>query len=335
VPRSQDLATGIGLLVATSAMKGIGAGIYEQVARGMTESLSGLAGTVLTLDTVQDRLRDWALLYVRAALPLCGLIAGAGLAFGLAQGQLNLSWKPLAPDFSRLNPLTGIARLFSGRTVVEQVKSLLKLTAIGLIGYRQVVGLLPQIPALLGQNVATAVTMVLASVLSGLQSIALAMVVLGGLDYGYQYWEFIKSVKMTKEEVKQEHKQQEGNPELKQKQRQRARELAMRRKALQAVPTADVIITNPTHYAIAIRYSAGKDAAPTVVAKGADLLAQRIKVIARQNSVPAVENRPLARTLYSTVDIDEVVPPELYQAVAEVLAFVYSVRKQERRPHSS
>lgn len=301
----------------------------------MVETFSHLDGIELTLDQVGQVTQNWLLLFAKAILPLVGVILVVGLAFGMLQGRFLFAWKPLAPDFNRINPLQGIARMFSLRTVVEQVKAIIKLLAIGYIGYREVALLLPQIPSLMGQHVAVGVAIIAEAVVSALQNIGFALVAVGILDYAYQYWEYLKSVRMTKQEVKQELKQQEGNPEVKQKQRQRAREMAMRRRAIKEVPTADVVITNPTHYAIALRYDPGKDAAPRVIAKGADLMAQRIKVIARQHEVPMVENRPLARRLYDTVPLGKAVPPELFQAVAEVLAFVYNLRRQKRRQQVS
>jgi flagellar biosynthesis protein FlhB len=322
---------GVGLVAAAMLLKSGGPGMYEQMARAMTETFSGLSAAELTLDRLGTVMQDWGLLFVRVLLPVAGAILGVGAAFGLLQGRLSFSTKPITPDIGRLNPGRGLGRIFSGQTVVETVKALLKLTLIGYVGYSQVAAMIPQVPNLLGQSVAMGVTVTVSRAVSALQTIGFGLVALGVLDYGYQYWEFRKSLRMTKQEVKQEHKQQEGNPELKQKQRQRARELARRRKALKEVPRADVVITNPTHYAVAIRYAPGKDSAPTVVAKGADLLALRIKAIAKKHEVPTVENRPLARSLFATVEIGKSIPPELYQAVAEVLAFVYSLRRQKRR----
>ena len=322
---------GLGLLVAALGLRSLGPSIYNNLAQGMTETLSGLAPTELTVDTVGKVFEAWALILLRVAVPISAVILVVGVAVGLMQTQLLFSTKGITPDLSRMNPLQGFARIFSTHTLVDLAKALLKLGLVGYIAYQDIAEAIPQIPGLLGQNVATGVTGIASKAVAGLQSIGFGLLAIGILDYGYQWWEFRKSVRMTKQEVKQEHKEQEGNPELKQKQRQRARELARRRKALKDVPTADVVITNPTHFAVAIKYEAGKDAAPRVIAKGADLLAMRMKVIAKQHEVPTVENRPLARALYATVDLGKSVPPELYQAVAEVLAFVYSLRRERRR----
>jgi len=313
------------------ALKGFGPTIYEALAGAMTETFTGLKPMELTADTAGEMAIHWAHVLIKAGLPVIAVILAVGVAIGLGQSGAAFSFKPLSPDFNKVNPVQGFSRIFSLRTVVELVKSLLKLGVIGYVAYSDIAELIPAMPNLMQANPAAGVAEIAVRAVNGLQRVGVALIVLGVLDYGYQWWEFRKSVMMTKQEVKQEHKQQEGNPEVKQKRRAKARELARRRKALKDVPLADVVVTNPTHFAIAIKYAAGEDAAPRIIAKGSDLLAQRIKVIAKQNAVPMVENRPLARALYATVDVGKTVPPELYQAVAEVLAFVYNLRREERR----
>jgi len=335
VPRSPDLAAGIGLVAAALALGSLGSNVYEQVARGMVETFSHLSGAELTVEQVGALTASWALLFFKAMLPLLGLILVVGLLFGLLQGQFTFSLKPLVPNFSRVNPIQGLQRMFSLHSLVEHVKALIKLVVIGFIGYRQWMAVMPEVPNLMGQSVALGVSRIAGAVVAALRNVGFALLAVGVLDYGYQYWEFRRSLRMTKQEVKQELKQQEGNPEVKARQRQRAREMAMRRRAIKDVPTADVVVTNPTHFAVALKYEAGKDAAPRVIAKGADLMAQQIKAIAREHQVPLVENRPLARRLYDTVPIGRPVPPELFQAVAEVLAFVYNLRRQQRRQPSA
>jgi len=318
-------------VAAALALGSLGPNVYEQMARGMVETFSHLGGTELTVEQVGELTANWALLFFKAMLPLLGVILVVGLLFGLLQGQFTFSLKPLAPNFGRINPIQGLQRMFSLHSLVEHVKALIKLSVIGFIGYRQWMSVMPEIPNLMGQSVALGVSRIAEAVVAALRNVGFALLAVGVLDYGYQYWEYRRSLRMTKQEVKQELKQQEGNPEVKARQRQRAREMAMRRRAIKDVPTADVVVTNPTHFAVALRYEAGKDVAPRVIAKGADLMAQQIKAIAREHQVPLVENRPLARRLYDTVPLGRPVPPELFQAVAEVLAFVYNLRRQQRR----
>ncbi|HYG60507.1 MAG TPA: flagellar biosynthesis protein FlhB [Symbiobacteriaceae bacterium] len=332
VPKSIDLVSGFGLVAAAMTMKSIGPGAYEALAGAMTETFRGVGGqTNLTVESMPDLFHTWLSVLAKTFLPLAAAILAVGVSLTLLQTRFLVSTKQITPDFNRMNPVSGFTRLFSLRSVVDLFKALLKLGVVGFIAYSNMSDLLPQAPSLMSQPVALGVSHIAGRAVSVLQSVGFGIIAIGVLDYGYNYWEFQKSVRMTKQEVKQEHKDQEGKPEVKQKQRQRAREMARRRKAIKEVPTADVVITNPTHFAIAIKYDAGKDSAPRVVAKGVDLLAQRIKVLARQHEVPTVENRPLARSLYATVEIGKVVPPELYQAVAEVLAFVYNTRRDQRR----
>jgi flagellar biosynthetic protein FlhB len=332
-PRSTDLMAGLSLVVATMALQNLGPTFYNVMAQGMVEAFSGLQQN-LTPEATQEIFRTWALRYLRTVVLMAAIIAVVGVIAGLLQTRFLVSSKPLAPDFSRINPLSGFKRIFSLRTVVEQAKGLVKLAVVAFVAYKAMSDLFFQIPNLIGQNVAVGTAAVASRAIGGLQSIGYALLAIGVFDYAYQYWEFKKSIRMTKDEVKREHKDQDGSPELKQQQRKRAREMARRRRAIKEVPGADVVITNPTHYAIAVRYDAQKDGTPVVIAKGSDLLAQRIKVVARKHDVPLVENRPLARTLYATVEVGKAIPPELYQAVAEVLAVVYSIRRQERQQNA-
>jgi flagellar biosynthetic protein FlhB len=265
--------------------------------------------------------------FLRIFLPL-GLGA-AVIAFGINFIQVGALFtiEPLRPKFSKLNPLNGLKRLFSSQGLVDLAKSVLKLIIVIYFAYSTIKSRLFLLldtakltPVNIGVIIWTIVFQVALKVCTFLLILAL-------LDYAYQRWHFKTSLRMTKKEVKDEFKQTEGNPIIKSKIRQRQREIAQRR-MMQQVPKADVVITNPTHLAIALRYEPGKMVAPTVVAKGEGYIAQKIKEIAEANGVVLVENKPLAQALYKTVDIGEVVPEKLYQAVAEVLAFVYRLKQK-------
>jgi len=321
---------GIGLVVAALALRGLGPSVYEQLGAAMAGAFGTLA-TAITDETVSDVLLDWLLLVARIVLPFAGILIVVGVTVGLLQTQFLFTTRTLVPNFQALNPIKGLVRIFSLRTLVEVIKGLLKLALVAYIAYRDFIASLPALPTLMEGGVRAGTGFVAESAVSALQSIGIGLLAIGILDYGYQYWEFRRSLRMTKQEVKQEFREQEGSPELRQRQRQRARELALQRRALKDVPLADVVVTNPTHYAVALKYDAAEAPAPKVLAKGADLLAQRIREIAWEHDVPTVENRPLARALYDTVPIGQQIPPELYQAVAEVLAFVYSLRRQRRQ----
>ena len=238
----------------------------------------------------------------------------------------KISTKPMVPKLDRFNPINGFKRIFSSDSVFELIKSILKIVLIIYIAYTSIRDEANNLFILYEIPLTQAVLLVGNVILDTGLKISIAYLALGIGDYIYQKHKFNEDMKMTKQEVKDEYKNTEGNPEIKGRQRQRMREVSQRR-MMQDVPKADVVITNPTHYAVAIRYDAEKSKAPVVLAKGEDFLAQKIKEVAKENHVEIVENKPLARMLYANVDIGQEIPPELYQAVAEVLAMVYNTRQ--------
>ncbi len=253
-----------------------------------------------------------------------------GFVVTLLVSILQVGWKvtlkPLAPKLNRFSPISGFKRIFSKDSVFELVKSILKIALIFYVAYTSVkdevddIFLLYDIP--LNQAIALCGDVIINT---GIR-ISLVYMVVGVADFIYQKYRFNEEMKMTKQEVKDEYKNTEGNPEIKGRQRQRMRE-ASRRRMMQDVPNADVVITNPTHIAVAIKYDADVNRAPVVLAKGEDFLAEKIREAARENGIEIVENKPLARMLYANVDIGSEIPPELYQAVAEILAMVYNNRQ--------
>jgi flagellar biosynthetic protein FlhB len=234
--------------------------------------------------------------------------------------------KPLRPKFSKINPISGFKRIFSKEKLVDLLKSLVKLLLLGYMAYSTIKGEFSVLFALFDMDLISAVGVIGdISINLGLKISAL-YIVIGFADYGYQKWKFAEDMKMTKQEVKDEWKNAEGDPAVKSKQKQRMQE-ASRRRMMQAVPSADVVITNPTHFAVAIKYDVNIFDAPYVVAKGEDFLAARIKERAAEAGVEIVENKPLARMLYYNVDLGSPIPPELYQTVAEILAVIYNARQ--------
>lgn len=261
---------------------------------------------------------------------LCmGPFLAVGFVLAFLANFLQIKWmvttKPLQPKFSKMNPVSGFKRIFSARSLVELLKSVAIILLIGVIVYNNLknkynaIYLLFNVP--LWQGIAMAADMAISV---GFQ-ISCYYLIIAALDWFYQKWKFNEDQKMTKQEVKDEYKNAEGDPQIKGKQKQRMQE-ASRRRMMKDVPKADVVITNPTHFAVAVKYDADTAPAPVVVAKGEDHLAARIKEIAKENKVEVVENKPLARMLYYNVEIGEQVPPELYQTVAEVLAMVYHMQ---------
>jgi flagellar biosynthetic protein FlhB len=329
VARSSELSQ---VLVLLGVLMTLGAAAHtmSRVVTGYFQHVfTHLPGAQLTTNDVlqQGAQAFWTLL--KAVAPLAATALVIGIVANIAQTGPLWAIDSLKPDFNRLNPLTGAQRFVSSRSLVELVKSLYKIGIIGFVAYTTIQSGYPQLMTMTRMEVAQGVALIGDLVNRMALRIAVTMLVLAALDYAYQRWQHEKQLRMTKEEVRQEYKQSEGDPKLKARIRARQREIAKKR-MMAEVPNADVIVTNPTHVAVALRYDPEQMGAPLVVAKGQDLLAQKIKELARENDVPIVENPPLARALYKQVDLGREVPAELYEAVAEVLAFVYQINERRR-----
>ncbi len=255
------------------------------------------------------------------------LAIGFAIAFitDIAQVKWKPTLEPMKPKFSKLNPLKGMKKFFSLNALVELIKSIAKIGLILYVCYNYLKDKWPILLNLYDVTLMQALELIAVIVTDLGIRVALLYMLIAFADFAYQRIKFKNDMKMTKQEVKEEYKQQEGDPQVKNKIRQKMRESSMRR-MMQELPQADVVITNPTHYAVAIKYDPEVADAPLVIAKGENYLAARIKEVARENKIEIVENKPLARMLYANVDIGQAVPPELYQAVAEVLAFVYQLQ---------
>lgn len=258
-------------------------------------------------------------------LPIFLVMLLIAIVVDLAQVKWHPTFKPFKPKGSKFNPINGLKKIISARSLFELIKSIIKVALIGYIAIStlqdksEILLRIYDIPLILAIQYIGNIIIDL-----GIKIGAVYMVI-AAVDYMYQRHKFHEDMKMTKQEVKEEYKNSEGNPETKRKQRSRMMEASQRR-MMQGVPQADVVITNPTHFAVAIKYDAQKSKAPVVIAKGEDYLAQKIKDSAKEHNIQIVENKPLARMLYYNVDIGNEIPPELYQAVAEVLAYVYSLK---------
>lgn len=276
---------------------------------------------------VMSYMQHAAILSLKIVAPF--FVAGVVVAFfvNLLQVKWKVSTKPLKPKFDKFNPINGFKRMFSKDVLFELLKSIVKIILIIVIAYNMVRDRVNEIFLLYNITLNQALAEIGSLVIDVGLRISLVFCIVGVADYIYQRYKFNEEMKMTKQEVKDEMKNTEGDPQIKGRQRQRMQE-ASRRRMMQDVPQADVVITNPTHYAVALKYDANTGTAPVVVAKGADYVAQKIKEIAKDNHVEIVENKPLARMLYANVDIGKEIPAELYQAVAEILASVY--RSQNR-----
>ena len=253
----------------------------------------------------------------------------AVMLLGFLSGFLQIGWlltgKPLKPDFTKLDPIKGLGRMVSKRSLFEALKSLGKIAIVGLIAYWTLFSAFDRFLGLAGAELSAAVGFMSAMMGRILLKCCLLLVVIALIDYLFTRWEMEEKMKMTKQEVKEEHKETEGDPMIKQKVRSIQRQMATKR-MMAEVPKADVIITNPTHYAVALRYDRDKMDAPVVTAKGAEHLAKRIREMGVEHKVPIVENPVVARALYQ-VELGQVIPEHMFKAVAEILAYVYSLRK--------
>jgi flagellar biosynthetic protein FlhB len=252
---------------------------------------------------------------------------GIALLANVLQFGFLFTLKPITPDLSKVNPLSGFKRLFSKQVVVNLAKQIMKLGAVLLILWTTInahVAIFAQV----GQSTPTAMIFATSDVVYEIAwKFGALLLVVAFADYAFQRYQTEESLKMSKQEVRDEYRQAEGNPEAKGAFKRKQREFA-RRRMMSAVPRATVVVTNPTHFAVALEWSDDGMAAPIVVAKGADLIAKRIREIAREHAVPIMENPPLARTLYDTVEIDQAIPPNLYAAVAQVIAFVFKLKRR-------
>lgn len=331
VAKSKEVASGLGLLALFLMLKiwiGNMGTQFIELFGGTYNRIPEIAGLVggTTPDRAMSNLISFGILRtIIISVPV--FIVAVVIAFlsDYIQVQWKPTAKPLKPKFSKLNPINGIKRIFSVNTLFELIKSIAKVALIGLVAYKYIADRQNDLLLLYDLSLMQAVQLIGETVIDlGIRISAIYMIIVAA-DFVYQKVKFAKDMRMTKQEVKEEFKNQEGNPEIKGRIRQKMREASQRR-MMQELPKADVVITNPTHYAVAIQYDADVSEAPVVIAKGADYLAQKIKEVARENSIEIVENKPLARMLYANVDIGNEVPPELYSAVAEVLAYVYHMQ---------
>jgi flagellar biosynthetic protein FlhB len=325
VAKSIDLTLAVGLL-GSLAFHGMVAGsILNDSLAMLQRGLSARPSGDFTIDQAMSLGAETLLAVSRLAWPFLAVPAVLTVAMQLLQTRFVLSPKALQPQWSRISPRQGFSRLFSWRGVTEALKAVFKLAGVGGVAY---VTLRADWPMLLtlGAGGAEITLATIGRVVWDLWlAVGLSYLVLAALDYAYQWWEHERSLRMTKQELREEVKHTEGNPLLRGRMRALHRQMATRR-MMAEVPKADVVLRNPTHYAVALKYETGAMRAPRVVAKGARLMALRIIDTARKANVPVVENPPLARALYKAVAVGRDIPRELYRAVAEVLAYVYSLR---------
>ena len=279
----------------------------------------------LTETTLMDVFKADTMQMGMMMLQLFMLILAGVLIVHFLQTGFLLSTVPLTPDLSKINPLQGIKRMFSVNTLYETIKGLFKVAVLSAILYLMLKKEVFNIPLLIDMDIKSIMAFCFGQIKKIVMISALVLTVFAAVDYAFQRWQYSRNLKMTKQEIKEEYKEVEGSPMIKARLKSIQREMA-RKRMMQEVPRADVVITNPTHYAVALKYDVGKMGAPRVVAKGANLIAAKIKEIARQSGVPVFEDKPLARTLFSSLDVNQEIPEAFYKAVAAILAQVYRMK---------
>lgn len=325
--QSREMSAALVLIIMIVTIKALGSNMYGQLTTYMKNAFVDYlkVTNVIDINAVLKLYIDALIVLAKTVLPLLLVAAFSAAIVGYAQVGVLFTFETLKFKGNRINPLSGFKRIFSMRSLVELLKSIIKIVIVSWVAYSYLKSKTNEVLALMDADLPSILAFIGDATFNVAIKISFAMVILGFADYLYQRFDYEKNLRMTKQEVKDEYKQTEGNPEIKGKIKQKQRQMSMRR-MMQEIPKADVVITNPTHFAVAIKYDLEKASAPFVVAKGQDYIALRIKQIAADNKVEIVENKPLARTLFSTVDIGETIPPELYQAVAEILAFVYKIK---------
>jgi flagellar biosynthetic protein FlhB len=325
VARSRDLAHLLPLAVGVAALAVLAPVATQAASHLLADGLRFDAAALASPQTMLQTLPQQSRRLLLVLLPLgVGLLAAA-IAAAVVSGGWNFSWKPLAPSFTKLNPLAGIARMFSKAHLGDTLKASVLALVLGLLGAFALQQLLARFHDALAMSLPAALSHTAQAVLWGLWWLMLPLAVFAAVDVPLQRHLWLKRLMMSREEAKQEMKELEGNLEVKAKVKARMREMVKRR-MLANVPNADLVVMNPTHYAVALKYDDATMAAPRVVAKGADLLAMKIRDLARDAKVPVLRSPPLARALYAHVEIDREVPAALFAAVAQVLAYVYQLR---------
>lgn len=273
-----------------------------------------------------DVLKDSAIALFFVAGPIMLVSIAVGVIASGMQTRFKISKENLKMKFSRLSPMQGFKRMFSIRSTVELVKAMIKISVMAFILYTGYMNIAKHFTKLMYEDVQQATVFILDSIMGIVIQLSFAFIGIAVLDYLYQWWEYERNIKMSKQDIKEEYKQLEGDPQIKGQIRERQRKMSAAR-MMQQVPTADVIVRNPTHFAVALKYDIDKNRAPIVVAKGQDYMAFRIIEIAKQYDIPMTENKPLARALYSAVEVNREIPPEYYVVLAEIMAWVYSMKR--------
>lgn len=329
IARSRELSTLVMLLAAGGSFLSLGDKLVSSLTLMLTQGLRFDRATVFDPAAMQHRLYHETLDILIAFAPFLGIMALAALLTPMLLSGWLFSVEALQPDFGKLNPLKGITRLISWTSLVEMVKAVSKALLIGGVALWAMLHYKHEFFALVMESSEAGMAHFGHLVLVIFMAVSASLLLVVAIDVPYQLWDYAEKLKMTKEEIRQEYKESEGDPHVKGRIRQLQREMA-RKRMMAEVPKADVIVTNPTHYAVALKYESKSMRAPTVVAKGSHLLAQRIMELGKEHHVPVLRTPPLARALYRHAELGEEIPANLYTAVAEVLAYIYQLQRYEK-----
>lgn len=328
--KSIEVISAFSLLAMFGVLSVFGGMIIDNAKSIMSYFFSQPAPETLTATQVARNATDAVILFLKVVAPIFAGAFLCSLLFNVAQVGFVFSTKALMPKFERISIGAGFKRIFSKRTIIELAKSILKLAILGFVAFSEYQSHVKEFPQLMGEDIASSAAAFFKMLLSLAFKLGIAFAVFAPFDYIYQRWKHNKDMMMTKQEVREEYKLTEGNPQIKARIAQKQKQMS-RTRMIQAVSYADVIITNPTHYAIALEYKEDKMKAPVVIAKGVDYLAQKIKERAKELNIEMVENRPLAQSLYFFCDVGDEVPENMYKAVAEILAYVYRLKGKVAR----
>ena len=329
VPRSADLVAALSLLAVSTVLARTGGAGVARLQQHLAEGLRALGDRghlTITADSIGTIVTNDALVLALIVAPLMGVAAFTGLAGNLVQSGWVFSPERLTPDFTRLSPANGFSRFAPSQAGITVLKATLAVSIVSTLLYSLSAQALAETPRLAWMSPSMAAAEGWRWIWRLLMQGGMSLLLLAGADVGWQWWKHYQSLKMTKQELRDESKGSEGNPEVKARVRRIQRDMT-RRRMLAAVKTATVVVTNPTHFAVALEYKRGAMSAPRVVAKGQDLLAARIKEIAREHGVPIIENKPLAQALFKGAEVGDVIPGDLFGAVAEVLAYLVRIRQ--------
>ncbi len=333
VLKSTEVNTAFGAIVMLGLMLIIWPRYTNQLASIYTDflgpSVMDAANHELSVQVIVGLFRKAVLSMAAILLPILGLAMLVGLISNIGQVGFLFTTKTLKPKLERISPIKGFKRIFSLKTLVQLLKSLLKIILLGYVLYTEYTKVITKFPYYIETDVYNAFLEIMNIALSIALKMSIVLGVIAAFDYLYQWWKHEKDLMMTKQEVRDEFKLMEGDPKIKSRIRQKQRQMSAMR-MMERVPSADVVITNPTHYAIALKYEEGVNNAPVVIAKGLDYVARKIKEVAKENKIEIVENKPLAQALYNLCEIDDEIPADFYQAVADILVYVYR-RKNRRR----